>query len=445
MIKQIGLMALLLLVFMAPGPAQLPQPDQNRYFAPDDARRYDSPRYVAEDTVNPLLPDISKDEWPKINNISFNEKKNFSINAGTAMTITKQTNGIQLSCQTINMADLNSQYDQRYMTLDTNQTANGDKNFMGRVNFRKIPNMNTPGTVTLAVNPPTTIGTGAAVGLQWWGVNNVEKAYLDMIGNFSAQSLLAITDVLANRVISPLYYVTNMESYDSGTMQIAGSDMAPTWWTTYDEDPNVYLAPTGTVQTPNIFLSDTSNQIVFEASGIGSMTLTGDGIDRDVIITFPNNTGTVATLENLQTFSGENTFSSTNTFSATQNYTNATLGIDITNTSPLLKFTDTTATTDDWQIGGSTNDQLTIRNTTDSRDDFSIRNDGNIFLTNRSKKTTITGDTNAIENFNIESTLTVKSKTPFNGTITYLKSALVTCYGDYNSGTLMQVRGIGCV
>jgi hypothetical protein len=53
------------------------------------------------------------------------------------------------------------------------------------------------------------------------------------------------------------------------------------------------------------------------------------------------------------------------------------------------------------------------------------------------------GDINASGTTDI-ATLTVRGATPFNGTVIYMKTAVISCKADYNSGILKQVRGAGC-
>lgn len=146
-------------------------------------------------------------------------------------------------------------------------------------------------------------------------------------------------------------------------------------------DPTSWRATFSNVLRANtIEAAASSAQIVFDATAGVTTTLQDSASLTSKTITLPNVTATLAhTGSGSQTFAGAVTLSSTLIVSGLATF-NSTSGITLSSTSPMITFTDTTASEDDFILLTDSAGGWKIRNSTDSRDDFRISGDGKVAI-----------------------------------------------------------------
>lgn len=215
-------------------------------------------------------------------------------------------------------------------------TANGFiKNTGGTLSFATV---DVSADTNLAVSSPITL-TGDTVGFDfsttntWTGSNTFNLAV--KIQADAAQIIFdsdsAITTTLQDSAASSSKTIT----LPNTTTTLAGLATAQTF------TANQTIGSLASL----LFASD-------NASDIGSSSRRV----KDIYIAGNISDGTVSTaVNNLARLNTANTFTANQTISGT---------------APLLTFTDTTASADDWSIGASTNDAFTIRNETAARNDL---------------------------------------------------------------------------
>jgi len=415
--------ACLFILIIASATAQTLMPDQTRYVAPDDSRKFDAPEY----TTPASLEDRIKlaETWPKINDISFDRKKNFTIQAGNGITIRQLINGLNLTCNfsDLNVSDINLNDVNVFLKLNQSipQTVSGGRpNFLSGIEmdissitgdgggnqlFLSDPvnsgiSMTTPDDIQLISNKTTSTGNIEPAGESpiTIGVNTNRWTNL-----FSTHTNTSGTNTLGIKALQTRDYSWDADAYaleidlsaidsEFRLKNVAGYTMQLTSAAAASNKIQNFQNASGDIYVV------TGKDVIVSDGGTGVSSFTANG----VVISGATTTTALASVAPATT----GTFIRANT-----------MGVPPVQWSTLIL------------PNAATNGQVsyaTALNTLGASTKLVF--DG-------TKLTSL--DMNANRYY-------VNGTQGFNGTTTYLKSALVTCYADYNSGILMQIRGAGC-
>lgn len=374
--------ACLLILLLTYANAQTLMPEQTRYVAPDDTRKFDSTEYTAQASFEDRIK--LAETWPKINGTSFDRQKNFTIQAGTGITLEKLINGLALSCNPadLNVSDMNwNNFNSVFLKLNqsTPQTVSG-----GIPTFSGIYS---DGNISPAGEDPWTLGTSSN---RW---TNLYSTNTDA----SNKTFLGIQTILTrdHNIDLQSYTLTYDLSNIGSRIKFMNVNYIPTILTFSAETTEKTINFPNT--NGNVYVSSGTDVVVADG-GTGSSSFTANG----VVISANTTTGALTSVAP----------ATTGTF----------LRAAILSVPPIQ-----------WSTlvlpNSATNSQVfyaTALNTLGASTKLVF--DG-------SKLTSL--DMNANRYY-------VNGTQGFNGTIAYMKTALVSCSADYNSGILKQIRGAGC-